>query len=319
MNNGKKIFVAIMVAWLWINLSFASTWAVTSTTSTWNTMTWVVSTWALINTWNTISPLKIDWIDFLDNKTLSIKLSNQLEWISKDSEVKILEDLSVASSVKDIDNAKKVKVTLTSDLITWSSYSLVSVSEWVDSSIDFTLWDNKTKILNPEFDKNATSIEYISVLDNKTIEVYFNKDIKATSVEFKMFKELKVENTFLDTTNLNVKLLDNLASKNDYIAILSLKDLNSKDIEIVNSLYDFVTPEFPEVKVETNTWAIDTLSGSSLTWTTLSWATTWSWVEELAMAAKNTPDTWAKTNILIFMTLLLTLGLFVFRKNAVKN
>lgn len=309
MNNWKKIIWAIVFLWLSFNLAFA----------TWNIDNPLNSTWALDSSWTVLSTstdlkqdnswiLKIDTIDFLDNKTLSIKLSNQLEWISTWSEVKILQDLKVESSVKDADNSKKVKVTLQNPMVEWSSYSLVSVSEWIDTSIDFTLWKEKSKILNTEFDKNNISIEYISILDDKNIEVNFNKEIKSTSIDFKMFNELKVESLFLDTTNLNIKLVDNLVSNNAYIAILTLKDMTQKDIEVANSLYDFNTPEFSEVKIESNTW-------SSLS---TSWATSWSWVESVAMEAKRTPDTWTKTNALILIALLLWLGILFFNKKNLK-
>lgn len=313
MVNNKKIYGIVALSLIAFNTVWA-TWTqlpVNTVSSTWVTSTWIVSTWS-VNTWVT-STLKVEWIDFLDSKTLSVKLSNQIDGISKDSEVKILEDLSVATSQKDLDNAKKIKVTLNSDLVDWSSYSLVSVSEGLDTSIDFSLTWDKSKILNSNFVKEETSIEYISVLDNKTIEIFFNKDVKNTTVEFKMFKELKVESNFLDTTNLNVKMFDKLQSKKDYIAILSLKDNNLKDIEIVNSLYDFTTPEFPEEKIET-------LPVLDNTWTTLSWTTaTWVAVTDAAMNVTQTPDTWAKTNILILMTFLLTLGLYLSRNKIVKS
>lgn len=325
MRTPKKIFAILALVTLSFNYSFATwivaTWAVSAPESTWavsptsSTGVQVPSTdsWAM-------DLAKVDWIDFLDDKTLSIKLSKSLNWISKDSEVKILEDLSVVSSSKDATNLKKVNVQLNSDLIDNSSYSLVSVSEWLDTSIDFTLSWDKSKILNPNFSKDETSIEYISVIDPRNIEVYFNKDLNLNAFEFKMFKELKVESMFLDTTNLNVKMLDALTSKKDYIAILSLKDETNKDIEIENSLYDFNTPEFatptPEVApttdvaplVDTNTWTEIAPANSASGEVT----------EEVAMKANQTPDTWTKTNILLFITFILTLSLFILKRKSFK-
>jgi len=39
-------------------------------------------------------------------------------------------------------------------------------------------------------------------------------------------------------------------------------------------------------------------------------------IEEVAATVDTTPDTWAKTNILLALTLLLSLGYFVARKKA---
>lgn len=322
MTNWKKTLAILALSIITLNYSFA---------------TWVVATWSsnlpvstgaivspivtpLTNNTGAMTPaLKVDWVDFLDDKTLSIKISAPINWISKDSEVKILEDLSVATSTKDLDNAKKVTVKLNSDLLDGSSYSLVSVSEGLDTSIDFDLSWDKTKIVNKDVSKDDTSIEYISVIDPKNIEVYFNKDLTITSFEFKMFKELKVESMFLDTVNLNVKMLDSLVSKKDYIAILSLKDETNKDIEVENSLYDFVTPEFavttPVVDPTDEPVPTDILpTEDTATWVVWSGVKT----EEAAMAVTATPDTGAKTNVLLFITFILTLAVFLIKRKTIK-
>jgi len=49
---------------------------------------------------------------------------------------------------------------------------------------------------------------------------------------------------FLDTTNINIKLSAKLLEQKEYILILTLKDLENKDIEIENSLFDFTTSVF---------------------------------------------------------------------------
>lgn len=299
MNTSKKIFTILALTTLSFNYSFA-------------TSTWLVSP---ESTNLSVSNLvKVDWIDFVDDKTLSVKLSQALNGISKDSEVKILEDLTIVSSTKDKTNSKKVLIQLNSDLIDNSSYSLVSVSEWLDTSIDFNLSWDKSKILNPNISNDKTSIEYLSVVDARNIELYFNKDLSLNNIEFKMFKELKTQSMFLDTTNLNIKMLDSLTSKKDYIAILSLKDESNKDIEVENSLYDFTTPEFASA-VDTAIPTVDTNTWTELTPVD---ATTWELVENVAMKASNTPDTWTKTNILLLLTFIITLSLFILKRKSFK-
>lgn len=312
--NWKNILAILALSIITLNYSFA---------------TWVVATWSSnlpVSTGAIVSPIatpanmntavKVEWVDFLDDKTLSIKISAPVNWISKDSEIKILEDVSVAISTKDLDNAKKVTVTLNSDLLDGSSYSLVSVSEWLDSSIDFDVSWDKSKIVNKDVSKDDTSIEYISVIGPKNIEVYFNKDLTITSFEFKMFKELKVESMFLDTVNLNVKMLDALTSKKDYIAILALKDESNKDIEVENSLYDFVTPEFAVTTPVEKITPVEEVTPMDDTETWIVWDGVKT--EEVAMAATATPDTGTKTNILLFITFMLTLVVFFIKRKTIK-
>lgn len=279
-----------------------------------------------------VTSLKVEGVDFLDEKTMSLKLSQALSGISPDSEVKVLEDLPVLKSTKDTASLKKVKVELSSDMVDGSSYSLVSVSEGLDASIDFTLAGDKSKIVNPDFVKDETSIEFISVIDSRTIEVNFNKDLTTPVVDFKMFKELKVESKFLDTTNLNVKMMDALLSKKDYIAILSLKDAQNKDIEVENSLYDFTTPEFATPQTATGTTetvvtptVVDgqtppmvTETGAATASGELAASGTGQNVEAVAMTAAQTPDTGAKTNVLLFLTFILSLAIFAAKRKNVK-
>lgn len=318
MKNTKKIILSLVA------LSLTGTYVYATDMSTGTAVSTATGTLLDQELLAVASSLKVDSAEFLDEKTMSLKLSQALPGVSPDSEVKVLEDLAVLKSTKDIDNGKKVKVELSTDLVDGLVYSLVSVSEGLDVSIDFTLSGDKSKILNPDFSADETSIEYISVIDPRTVEVYINKDVTTPNVEFKMFKELKVESMFLDTTNLNVKMLDALSSKKDYIAILTLKDWENKDIEVENSLYDFTTPEFATSVVTETAPLVDAATpvtdGMSPVTASGEITATGSGenIEAVAMAASATPDTGAKTNILLFLTFILTLAYFAMKRKDLK-
>lgn len=264
---------------------------------------------------------KIEGVDFIDTNTLMVKLSGVPAISQVDSQVKILEDIKVEKTTKDIDNAKKIVLDLSKDLVDGQKYSIISVGDNLETSIDFTLAGDKSNIVNPALDKNSTGIEKIAVVNPKKVEIYLNKDLKVTSFEFKMFKELSVDSMFMDTTNLNIKLKDALTSSKDYIMIASLKDVSGKEIEIENALYDFVTPELKTPVVsdmtiaEAQTGSLSAPAEAMLTGVTASGTA----IEQAAMDAQKTPDTGAKTNILVFLTLILSLGFIVARKKAFKN
>ena len=66
-------------------------------------------------------------------------------------------------------------------------------------------------------------------------------------------------------------------------------------------------------------WALTNTQDLTNSWLTLTWETaSWTNIEEVAMQVKSTPDTWTKTNILLLLTLGLTLALFLVRKKSFK-
>ena len=307
MFNKKQILVSLTLF-----LAFGNTYATE------------VSTWKVnLNTpvmENNKAVVSITWVDVIDSQTLSVWLSTKLNGISSESDGKVLEDIKVISSVKDETNAKKITLKLESNLVDNNNYSIVSVSEWLDTSIDFNLSGDKSKILNSALVWAETWIEYISITDSKTIEIYLNKETNLTTFDFKVFKEISKESMFLDTTNINIKLSAKLLEQKEYILILTLKDLENKDIEIENSLFDFTTSVFvwekfvEEMPLVSDFTAApeENLSGSGEL--TSSWET----IETVAMSATQTPDTWTKTNILLFLTFVLTLILILIRKKELK-
>lgn len=307
-------------------LSIAMLSAISLTTfATGMTQTWV-STETLTGTQTvqetapvitSLSSTTIDGVDFVDAQTLIVKLSNLSSGVSEQSEVKALEDVKVLSAVKDATNAKKITLTLDADLVDNENYSIISVSEGLDTSIDFNLSWDKSKIVNPDLAWAETAVEYVSVTSPKTVDVYLNKETTLQSFEFKMFKEISSDNVFADVNNLNVKLKAPLVSNKDYILILNLKDSSGNDIEVENSLYDFATPEFAMPEVVPTMTETPEMFVESQSWETISPETATP-IENVASEVTQTPDTWAKTNILLFLTFILTLSILLLRKKSLK-
>ena len=327
MLHFKQTLLILLLALLSVHYSF----------TLWDNSQWI---WTETSVWNNG---KIEWIDFLDNKTLSFKVSLPVISISKDSQVKILDELNISNTVNDSDNLKKVLLTLDNDLADGINYSIISITDWLDTNIDFTLsWDT-SKILNKDMNKNETSIEYITVVDNKNIEIYFNNDLTITKLQLKMFKELKSESIFLDASNLNVKMIDALAPEKEYITILELKDTNNKEIDIENSFYDFKTPTFenqalpivpppiediksttpiennqdiwqPPIEESMNAAEETPMKAAEETNMKVTEETPMKVTEETAMKVKETPNTWTKINLLLLITFLFTWWLFFFTK-----
>lgn len=261
-----------------------------------------------------LTSTSIEGVDTLDNTTVVVKLANQLSGISPDSDAKILEDISVVSSLKSADDAKKIDITLENDLVPGTNYSIISISEGLDSSIDFTFADVMTEIKN-SITPTGTGINHIIVKDSKNIEVYLNNESTLTTYEFKVFKEISSTNMFLDTTNVNVQLSNPILPNTDYILILNLKDLENKDIEVENSLFDFVSGDFVQAPV------VEMSTGSEMPVVEEvpvdnSMVTAGESIEDVAMTATQTPPTWAQTNVLLFLTFVLTLGVFLLKRKS---
>lgn len=312
MINKKQIILSILWLFLISGLANAETPDVTTTSLTWTSSTLTTQ-------------VEAKKVDVIDKNTLSVNFSWDLQkWISDTSDVKIFKDIKISKSQKDLDNPKKINLSLDEELDFWGyNYSIFSISS-NDVSIDFELtWTSSWTIKNTSTLEDT--IDYINIVDAKNIEVYFKKDIEKEITDFKMLKEIWVESMFFDVNNLNIKTKKDLMANSAYFFMfISLKDGELKEIPLINSMLDFVTPAFADVTEEvTWTWEVLVWTWTSLTWVTWSWEIlTWSWelwnIEQVAMEAKSTPDTWAKTNILIALAFLLSIWFFLFRRKTFK-
>lgn len=307
MFNKKQIVVALALIASLNTIVSANTWDVTST-------------WAeTIAVTSATTSVDVSWVDVVDANTLSVNFSWELtNWVSDTSDVKIFKDMKVLSSEKDLDDAKKITVKLDEELDFWGfGYSLFSVSS-IDTSIDFELNSTTSGSI-----ANSVAweewIDHINIVDAKTIEIFLRKDLTSDLTDLKMLKEVKIESMFYDLWTLNVKTNTALMSNSAYFFMfISLKDSMNNEITVTNSMYDFNTPEFQVVSEELNaptaTWALEnTASGTELS---ASWELMP--IEDAAMQATSTPDTWAKTNILIALALLLSLAFVAVRRKSFK-
>jgi hypothetical protein len=105
--------------------------------------------------------------------------------------------MKVASSEKDLDNAKKITVKLDEELdFGGFDYSLFSVSS-IDTSIDFNLSSSTSgEVKNTVTGEDG--IDSIKIVDAKTIEVNLRKPLTTDLTDLKLLKEVKVASMFFD-------------------------------------------------------------------------------------------------------------------------
>lgn len=286
----------------------AMTWTQTLAAPTTAIATQPTLTWAATPT---TTSLKIAWVETVDVSNLNVTFEWQPQsWISAWSEVKVLRDLDVASSLKDATNPAVLTVTMSWELDLSGNYSLLSLWD-VDLNADFTLNGLSTKIDNKDAWADLTW-KSIELVDAKTLKITFTKDFGVTVPIFKLLRDIKVETLNYDSSKLNVKLSDKLKKDGSYIfMVLGLKDNTGKDVEVENSLFDFKTPSVivGDEELATTGTGETTMSGETSTGAQLA---------AVAMEASETPSTWTQENLIIILSLLLASWVFVFRKKSLK-
>ena len=317
MINTKKILCVMALSAMSLT-TFAETPVTTSASLTWSTMSWTTTN----NEVQTVSYV-VNSVKSIDETTLTVDFDKELPTVSQDSVSKVLEDMWVVNTTKDEKDEKKLSLTLETPLTNTESYSLISIAEDFDASADFTYteWQNEVKL------QNNSQIEKIVFLSKTNIELYLTAKSESVKNDFKLYKEIVSKSMFSDWVNLNISLTKPLASNKNYILTLELKDESKKDLEVENSLFDFTTSEFNSAPVEnpvestnlenvltnTNSWMVENNANLTSSWELTS---TWN-IEAIALDAKQTPETWTKTNLLILATLIMS-GLILIRKKSLK-
>lgn len=257
----------------------------------------------------------IDNIQAVDNQTVKIAASSDVTFsdVKVYGDVKILRDISVLNANKDSQNSKKIVLTLSSDLLQNSSYSLIWVL-WAEWSIEFNLGDKLSwEFINENFYNETKIIEKVVVIDPRTIEVYYNYEITELLFEFKLLSELTVESLYSTWNNiLDVNLLSTLDKWSSYILMIwSLENIDWEQLNLTESLYDFSTnstlvEKKPIQKENLETPFVDNLE-----------IPVDSNVEEVSLNAAATPDAWAETWFVMLLTFLFSS--FYFIKNKTKK
>jgi len=260
-------------------------------------------------------------VDSSSSKIVKINLDSKIdsEFDILDWDTKIFKDLDLESVSKDSMENNKITISLKEPLVQDTSYSFISVYG-VEGNIDFTfrteaIW---LEFENPNSDEN---VEKILIKDDRNIDIIFKSQINAVDIEVKLLKEQKVNEMYLDLdTKESLKLLlaDSLETNSNYILMMfALKTVEWDEIVFDNGLFDFTTPTtFVEPQaVEQEVTIMDDPALNQVE-ISESWAALDGEVEDVALNAAETPDTWAETWVLVLMTLFVTTGVFLRKRFA---
>lgn len=246
----------------------------------------------------------IDNIQAIDYKNVKVMASEDI--IFSDTkvywEVKVLEDISILNVSRDYSNKRKLILTLKESLIKNTNYSLIWVI-WAEWSIDFSLEDKfNVQKINENLYNEEKIIEKIIVKDSKTIEVYYNYDLKDWNYEFKLLSDIIVNSVTSKWNNvLDINLEWALEKSSSYIfMILSLENIDWKELSFKESLYNFTTNSNLIIDDSVKQDIIDNEEIKTN-------------LEEIALNAPQTPHTWAETWFLLLLTFMSSI-LFLFRK-----
>lgn len=187
----------------------------------------------------------LEKITVLNNGNLSISTTTDFtlpNWEVK-WDVKVLKDYMVSFAFKDPQNSKKVSLNLTYDLEKNKSYSLLGI-DGAEANMNFDLKDKiQTEILNPEVDSTKLSIEKIVIIDSKTVEVYYNQELKAEEFTYRLLSELLTKTKKSDGEFLNIELQKPLEDLSSYLVLAnSLFDAAGKEVKLKDVYYEFETP-----------------------------------------------------------------------------
>ncbi len=261
----------------------------------------------------TTNAATIDKIEAIDNNTIQFTASSEVLFsdINVEWDIKLLKDIPVSFSVKDIENFKKIIINLWDDLITNNSYSLITIL-WANWNIDFTtpeyLWG---EIINSNLLDGEEWLEKINIIDSRTIELFFNTDLVEDIFEFKILSDIATEWLVSSWNNvLNLDISESLEESTLYIImILSLKDVMWNILSFDEDLYDLLTPEVLIKDINTKKVVIPVIEEEIA-------VEEWN-IEEIALNSAKTPETGTATSVLILLAVIANLAFF-FRKKFIK-
>ena len=266
-----------------------------------------------IFSWN-VSAATIDKIEATSNNNIEVTASQDVVFsdINVKGEIKLLKDIPVSFSAPDSENFKKIVLNLSTDLTSNTSYSLITIlgADW---NIDFSIWEFLNwEMLNPNLLEWEDGIEKVSVIDSRTLEVYFTTDLIEDTFEFKILSEIETSSlTSVWDNMLDIEISRNLEKSTAYILmILSLEDAVGEQLVLDEDLYDFVTSADLEQEVAEEEVVIATEEEQEEE--VIEWN-----IEEIALESAETPETWTTTWILIIIAVIANLAFFL-RKKFIK-
>ncbi|MDP2091117.1 MAG: hypothetical protein Q8K30_05995 [Candidatus Gracilibacteria bacterium] len=257
----------------------------------------------------------IDNITAIDNNTVQLTISNDvvISDTKVEGDIKLLKDIPVSFSVKDTENAKKVLVNLSSDLISNTSYSLITILGG-EGNIDFKIGDFlEGEFVNSNLLQGEKGISKVKVIDSRTLEIYFTDALVESNFEFKILSEVALsEIKSAGSNKLDLEVAKNIEKSSNYIVmVLSLTDASGKKITFDEDLYDLVTPADLVQEVEELAVTVAQVQPEPMI------ETSTGNLEEVAKNVDRTPDT-GTTSIILLMLALIGSIAFFYRKNLVK-
>ena len=233
--------------------------------------------------------------------------------------MKVLRDIDVSYSSKDLENNRKVVLNLSADLYSNSVYSLIGIIG-AEGNIDFEIGGSLNgEIMNWNIIGSEQTIEKVNVVDSRTLEVYFNYDLEEDMFEFKLLSELKVNSlSSLGNNILDISLQDTLGKSTSYIImIISLEDIDGNELMLDESLYDLVTTnslmEKPKEVVETEE-VVEVKEIKEIVQVEEEVIEEEGNIEEVALNSAETPDTGAETWVLMLLTFIFSSIYFIKNK-----
>jgi len=270
---------------------------------------------------STANSANIDNLQAVDNGTVRMTASEDV--VFSDSkvygEVKVLRDIDVSYSSKDLENNRKVVLNLSADLYSNSVYSLIGIIG-AEGNIDFEIGGSLNgEIMNWNIIGSEQTIEKVNVVDSRTLEVYFNYDLEEDMFEFKLLSELKVDSlSSLGNNILDISLQDTLGKSTSYIImVISLEDIDGNELMLDESLYDLVTTnslmEKPKEVVETEE-VVEVKEIKEVVQVEEEVIEEEGNIEEVALNSAETPDTGAETWVLMLLTFIFSSIYFIKNK-----
>ncbi|MDD2907055.1 MAG: hypothetical protein PHH98_00290 [Candidatus Gracilibacteria bacterium] len=255
----------------------------------------------------------IENIQAVDNQTVKVAVSSDVTFsdVKVYGDVKILRDIEISSATKDPSNSKKVTLNLASDLVANSSYSLIGVIG-AEGNIDFDIGKTVSgEITNTNTYNETKIIEKISIVNSKTIDVYYNYDIAEGLFEFKLLSDLTVESLYSKGNNiLDVNLSTTMEKSSSYILMISnLENIDGVVLDFAESLYDFTTNSSLVEKSASEENITDVIAENS--------GALNSNIEEVSLKAAKTPEAGAETWFVMLLTFLLS-SFYFFRNKLSK-
>jgi len=263
--------------------------------------------------------------------TLKINFDSQIpDDRTYTSDMKIFKDIWIEKVTKDTVTSNKITLSLNDKVKIWSTYNILSVFgiEW---SADFIVENG----LNIKMLSTVTEKQWITKIvlkDNKTIELYFKTSLVWNEFEFKWLEDLNITEIKGSSWSLIWETSSIIENNKDYILIfMSLADNMWNNYLLSDSIHSFTIWDKTYIEETKNEISKNEAINNFIIQNTSTWKTfepennlwnieNWSWsvwnVEKIAIKAKETPDTWPETWILMFLTLIINSIYFLTRKKS---